>query len=255
MATIRERSPNYPAHDVAAAVEFARAVYAKEKMGEVPAGIVVGALGHESMTGPARTKVASMRQYDLIEGRGEKLRLTDLAFRILHSPDPAEAAKAWVEAAYAPTLFAEIRSDKPDASDEAIEYWLRRERKFSADGARKAVKAYRDTAAAVDLAHESYNIEDAEQNKQGIVWDKPSPEKPPATAEKPSGVGTYNLTGLLLEGGTIANLSFSGQPLTREGIDMLMDYLKLTRRAVPPTPPPLPPPPPGPTSSEGEPTE
>jgi hypothetical protein len=46
------------------------------------------------------------------------------------------------------------------------------------------------------------------------------------------------MTGLLLEGGTIADAGFSGQPLTREGVDMLIDYLKLLRRGIPQQPKP-----------------
>jgi hypothetical protein len=214
-------------------------------MGEVPSEIMAQALGHEALTGAARTKLASMRQYGLLEGRGDKLRLTDRAFRILHSPDEKDVVEALAEAAYAPPLFAEIHSSKPDASDEAIEYWLRRERKFSPEGAATARKAYRETTAAIDLASMSYNKGDADPEKPDPEHGKTPKPKPPGGAQKPAG-GGHSLTGLLLEGGTVADLTFSGQPLTREGIDMLVDYLKLTRRAVPPTAPAAAPEPRGP---------
>jgi len=209
-------------------------------MGEAPGEIVARAMGHESLNGAARAKIGSMRQYGLMEGRGEKLRLTDRTFQILQSPDAKEVAQATAEAAYAPSLFAEIHSNKPDASDEAIAYWLRRDRKFSAEGAAKAVKAYRDTTAALGLASGSYNRGDEENNKPPAAGEKrdqkPRDVNPPKPPENNSGAGRHNVTGLLLEGGTIADVGFSGNPLTREGIDMLIDYLKLTRRALPPTP-------------------
>ena len=82
-----------------------------------------------------------------------------LAYRVSVSTSGARSyareAGTLAEAAYAPPLFAEIHASKPDASDEAIEYWLRRERKFSPEGAAKARKAYRETTAAIDLAHQA----------------------------------------------------------------------------------------------------
>lgn len=232
----RERSPNYPAHSLTNSIEFARSVYSKEKMGDAPAEVVATAMGHDSLNGAARAKIASMRQYGLLEGRADKLHLTDLAFRILHAPEANEVATAMGEAAYTPSLFAEIRSSKPDASDQAIDYWLRREKGFSADGAAKAVKAYRDTIAAVGLASPGYNTGDGikhGEQETPRVGERGGGKPPPG--EEDSGQGTHSVKGLLLEGGTIADLTFSGGPLTREGIDMLVDYLKLTRRAIPPT--------------------
>jgi hypothetical protein len=230
-----ERSPNYPAQSLPEAIEAARAVYAKQKMGEAPAEILALDMGHKSLTGAARTKIAAMRQYGLMDGRGNKLRLTDRAFQILQSPDAKEVAQASAQAAYTPPLFAEIQASKPDSSDEALIYWLRREKGFSADGAAKAVEAYKETVAVVGLASGSYNKGNEERTSIEIKRENPPGAPKPPIREDSPGASRHNVTGLLLEGGTIADVGFSGQPLSREGVDMLIDYFKLLRRALPPT--------------------
>jgi hypothetical protein len=209
-------------------------VHEKEGTTEVPGEIVARALGNESLNGSARVKIASMKQFGLMDGRAEKLRLTDRAFQILESPDSGEVASAMAEAAYSPPLFADIHANKPEASDEAIAYWLRREKGFSADGAVRAIKAYRETTANVGLAFMGYNKghEPEEKPGPGAKGGRPT-GNPPAAPPTSSEPGRRDVTGLLLEGGTVADVGFSGSPLTREGVDMLIDYFKLLRRAIP----------------------
>lgn len=234
-----ERSPNYPQHGLSPSIDFARVIYAKEKMGEAPGEVIAHDLGHESLNGAARVKIASMRQYGLLDGRGDKLRLTDRAFQILESPHPDEVLQATTEAAYSPSLFAEIRANKLDASDEAISYWLRREKQFSTEGANRAVRAYRETTASLGLAGMGYTKGDEpEQKPPPPREERPSGGQPAPHPKNDSGASRHNVTGLLLEGGTTADVGFSGQPLTREGVDMLIDYFKLLRRALPVTPAP-----------------
>lgn len=231
-----ERSPNYPQHSLPASVEFARLVYSKEGMGEAPNEIVARALGNESLNGSARVKIASMKQFGLLEGRGEKLRLTDRAFQMLESPDSEEVSRATAAAAYSPPLFADIHANKPEASDEAIVYWLRREKAFSAEGAARAVRAYRETTANLLVAPVEYNKDHGDDAKPDpSVGGKPD-QRPGGQPGAPSGrlpLGDQSVTGLRLEGGTIADVGFRGDPLTREGVDMLIDYFKLLRRALP----------------------
>jgi hypothetical protein len=176
-----------------------------------------------------------MRQYGLMDGRGDKLRLTDRAFRILESPDAEEVAQALDQAAYTPPLFAEIHANKPDSSDEAVAYWLRREKGFSSEGASKAVRAYRETTAMVGLAPPGYNSKDDNPKLPADLPKKAPPQQENRQQQNLPGASRHNVTGLLLEGGTIADVGFSGQPLTQEGVAMLIEYLALLKRALPPS--------------------
>ena len=156
MAT-RERSPNYPAFGLDAAVEMARKINNRERRAAVPLPIIAKALGHAKVSGPARSKVATLRQYGLIESIGGEIKISDRAFALVKlKPGDPEYDKAVREAALAPPLFAELKSAHADKSDEALDWHLTNDRKFSADGARRVIEAFKATMTFAKLDDDSY---------------------------------------------------------------------------------------------------
>jgi len=240
MAT-RERSPNYPTHSLESSIGFAKLVYGKEKMSPAAPEVVAQAIGHEGLTGPSRGKIAALRQYALMEPTGDNLRLTDLAFRILHAPEEMERAEAIAQAALKPPLFSEIFAEKPDASDESLKYYLRREKKFSDDGASRAVKAYRETAAFANLNELGYNIENQPEPEDGGKTQTPrSGEKEKSFAGQPKPQAPKMEQNAVaytwpLPDGIDAQVIFSGSKPTRRAVQRLVDYLKFFQEDLGPT--------------------
>src|SRR5688572_30683869 len=82
----KERSPNYPALTLTDAIVHAQKLYEKDKRTTVSAESAAKSLGWGTLNGTARTAIASLRQYGLVETVADGLRLSDLAMSILHQP-------------------------------------------------------------------------------------------------------------------------------------------------------------------------
>jgi hypothetical protein len=156
MAT--HRSPNYPAHGLREAIEMVRQVYAKEKRSPSPPEIVAKALGYSSLSGVARVKIASLKQYGLLEGHEQKgLRVSDTAMRLLYPENSLQESDALKTAALSPSLFNTLLKEKGDASDEAMINFLVSRLSFTEGGAKQAIAAFRDTMKVSGLDTFGYN--------------------------------------------------------------------------------------------------
>jgi hypothetical protein len=180
----RERSPNYPSLNLEDAVQLFKTLYDAERRQAVSIEVAAKALGHTPsangrLSGPAVSKLASLRQYGLIEdaGRG-KVKVSEQALDLkLHDPGEPEFERAAKIAALKPSLFAELHADYGEASDNALRDHLFKERKFSEDGAARVIRAYRDTVSFAKLGTESYNPPSDEPRGENSMH--------AATAERP----------------------------------------------------------------------
>jgi hypothetical protein len=178
MESTRERSPNYPTLSLEAVVHLVTRLYEAEKRATVPLVVVAQALsGGEAtrtLSGPARSKIAALRAFGLVEDvSAGKVRVSDRALQILQKPTPAMFHTALREAALAPPLFAELYEEHSDDSDGALKYYLMTERKFTEDGANRAIRTYRETMAYANMALGSFSA----GSQPGI----PEPEETPNT--------------------------------------------------------------------------
>lgn len=162
------RSPNYPALGLSQAVEAARKLWDKEKRTPVSIGTAATALGYGSLSGPARVAIAALRQYGLVEKPDPgHVRLSERARDILHGTD-AEKQAALVAAASGPKLFRELAATHLDGSDAAIRSYLITKKEFSEEGARKAVKSFRDTLKLASPSASGYNSADNEAEDEDM---------------------------------------------------------------------------------------
>lgn len=170
MTLERERSPNYPAYSLEQTIGFARQVHSKIKRVSVGMEALAKALGSESLTGPSRSKIAALRHYGLMdfERNGRTLRISDRALALLlRKPGDREYDEAAREAALAPALFAELHGERAGMDDDALHYYLVAERRFSDDGARRAIRSLRETMQFAKLEPADYTTgsvaDDAEE--------------------------------------------------------------------------------------------
>jgi hypothetical protein len=105
-------------------------------------------MGFAGKSGSSATALGSVRQYGLIEGTGEKTRVSELALTIFEPSDVGEFNSAINEAAWKPDVFRSIytRFDGriPNA-DEPLRAYLIRELGFSKAGADETLAALRET--------------------------------------------------------------------------------------------------------------
>src|SRR4051812_23505010 len=87
-ASERTRSPRAPKHSLQEAIGFAQAIYDAVHRSQIDSNTAFRLMGFAGKSGSSATALGSMRQFGLIEGLGEKTRITDLALKIL---EPASA--------------------------------------------------------------------------------------------------------------------------------------------------------------------
>lgn len=165
------RSPAYPAISLPTAIERARTLYRQEKQFATPVDSLVKHWGYSTLNGPAGLALAALKKYGLVDDEGTKderrVKVSDLAVRILEHPKAESRDEAVREAALKPVIhremWAEYGEDLP--SDSNLIWTLSRERGFTESGAREFVKEYRETLDFASLgsnepSSDNYSEED-----------------------------------------------------------------------------------------------
>jgi len=242
----KERSPNYPFIGLGTALQGVRQLYDKERRSQVTSLAVAQAMGHGTLSGPATSKVAAVRQYGLLDQVSPgKYRISDVAMTLLlkKAGDP-EYDRDVRKAAVAPQLFAELFEAYPEASDDTLRYHLVKEREFSAEGASRVIKSFRETITVAKLGVPSYIKMDNQGETGASQGDGQSTsaraEGPRAKASVPAVGGDTVAYSWPLGGGTHVQLIFSAEP-TQKNIAVLLAQLEIVRQIAPDAPPHPPP--------------
>lgn len=219
------RSPNYPAISLPEAVELIAKLYQREKRSPADPERVALALGYNSMSGPARTKLSALRKYDLVEDTGNGVRISDLGMTILYPRDPEEKADALRSAATSPGLFRELASF-PGASDENLASRLIRSG-FTEAGAKAAVASFRKTMSLVPDEESDYDepVEEA----QNVLSASPQTDRNRQQSSMPANARTFSMP---LSDGVLAELRWTGGPMTHRALDLLRKYLSLYEETI-----------------------
>lgn len=152
------RSPNYPNFDLGGALALAEKIYSKDGRNKVSRATLASHLGHESLSGPALGKIGALRAYELLEGTGDDLRVSEDAIVALKAPADSQARKeALARLALKPPLFRDVSKEFSTLpSHENLVYWLIRQN-FSDAAAAIAAKSYLNTMALVEEIKPDYN--------------------------------------------------------------------------------------------------
>jgi hypothetical protein len=161
----KDRSPRYPAIDLQTAINRVVAIYRREGKHMMPNEVAARHWGLSPKSSSVLTTTAALRSFGLLaDGRsagGAGVALTDLGVRLAADEKGVNPARAALirEAAVKPAIFAEILKQYPGGlpSDELLEYHLKTERGFTAEGARAFIRNFRSTLrfAGIEPAGES----------------------------------------------------------------------------------------------------
>lgn len=235
MAT-RERSPNYPALGLPDAIELVQKLYSAEKRASAPYESAASALGYNSLSGRVRVKISVLRKYGLVDEAKGRVRVSDLAMRILFERSPQDKQAAIEDAAMRPELFRELRKNA-EASDTTLVNDLVRQG-FSMGGARAAVASFRgtmDVVAASPIGYDEPESEDEPMMEQQLPPYQPAPKdglpRPPRDRfERDPRSADYSWP---LPKGVRVELRFAGGPFTKDGLRVLRKYLDVLEEAIP----------------------
>jgi hypothetical protein len=242
---VKERSPNYPSVGLETAIASAGQLYRKEKRSPVPMEVAAKDLGYQSLSGPARSRLAAMRHYGLIDLTGKALvKVSDRAMVLLfREPTETQYREELQKAALEPAIFRDLYDGYRDASESNIRWYLMGQRKYSEDGAQRLIRSFQATLDFAKLTDQSYDPDDRgddEENTQdspddGLGWDDgradgsvDDPKGRHGTPRRDVPMQTYSWP---LTAGLTAEIKLTGT-VTPQAIDMLKKYLELYRDAL-----------------------
>lgn len=154
----RHRSPNYPAVDLAKAVERTRVLYDRNKRHPVPVSVASETWGYKANSSASLQCIAALKAYGLIDVEGSaksrRIRVSDTGWKIVggHS-DRDELLR---EAAHNPPLFLELLGKYgPDLPDDGVlRHYLvfdREEGTFNEDSVDSFIANFRETISFAKL--------------------------------------------------------------------------------------------------------
>jgi hypothetical protein len=239
----RERSPSYPGIGLQAAIAKAKVVWDKEHRHAAPVSTLYRHWGYSGATGPSMTTLSALLKFGLLndQGSGESRTaiLTEDAIAILLAPsaDHPDRLRAIREAALKPTIHEELwkrygGADLP--SDEAIQYYLVRERKFTETAARELIKEYRATLAFAGLPESATVSGDSEidpptePEKESLAIPE---EKVLTTPPAPVETAVLQTMRFPVDDTRSAVLQVPG-PVTADDWDAIFDALEVFKRAT-----------------------
>jgi hypothetical protein len=244
----KERSPNFPFISLQAALDRAQVFYAQEKRGSAPLPVAAEHWGYRPSSSGALQTAAALKSYGLMidEGAGSnrKLKLTDLALRILLDmrPDDTDRKRYMRQAALTPSVCAEIYGKWPDGlpSDATLNHYLVLELGFNQSTALRAVGNIIDnerltkssseesqsySKKIVDSGLEPLNAMD--QLAQQII----SPEADRFLQTVSNKAALVRTERVIDPDGLDVLLQFNGQP-TIASYEFLKDYIELRIKAL-----------------------
>ncbi len=157
----RSRSPRFPSQSLDESLRHAEAIYQAVHRSSVDSATIYQLMGFSGKTGTSAKALGSLRQYGLIEGIGDKTRISDLALAILEPESGSEKASAIRTSSQNPDVFGEVlaRFDgRVPQADEAIRAFLIRELGFQKNSADECIKALRQSLAFADSFGREYEI-------------------------------------------------------------------------------------------------
>lgn len=223
----KNRSPNYPSLALPQALSYAKALWGKEQRTSIPPAVLAKHMGYSSLSGPARTRIAALKQYGLIDEGSDGLHLSDLALQIVHQPEGSpERDEAIRLAALKPDLFRELWESHKTASDDALRAYLLTRKKFTEDGAKQVIKAFRQTVELANLDDSSYTAPLITKGSEAIS----SPVNTPSAVSRQGTMPTFSWP---LSGSVVAEVRFTGnERIKPDHIEMLRQYLGIAEKAL-----------------------
>jgi hypothetical protein len=159
------RSPNCPQITFQDAAEKGRKVYTNEHQHPAAKEVVAKDLGYSGINGRSLTLIGALRQYGILEGSGDALRVTDDAVAYFVRDDGPEKDAAMKRMIYKPALFSEINGQFGDAlpSEGNLRHILVT-KGFSEDSAADVIRVYKANAELVNGKEGGYTVTVQEPN-------------------------------------------------------------------------------------------
>lgn len=224
-----DRSPNYPQYTLTEAIALVQKLYDKEKRTVVSSEAVARSLGYGGLSGTARSAIATLRQYGLVEKTAGGMRVSDTALAILHQPaESQERNEALRDAAMKPALISELANTHADASDDSLKGFLVTKKAFTPDAAGRFIAAFRDSLTIAKAGQPGYNGRKDGAGPKIDPLPNPGSGTSPHPASKPGARMEFNW---VLSGDAVATMTVS-RAIDAEDIETLASFFEIAKKAL-----------------------
>lgn len=180
MVAKRIRSPNYPSLPLDEAIDVVRKLHSFNRTNVLDRAAAAKDIGYTGLTGRSAKVLATLSQYGLLDKAGKAgVRVSPLGVKLLHPRNEGEFRESMAEAAFLPSLFAELREQFPDGvpSENALRSYLMRVG-FANVAVGPAISSFLETCHALEKvgAFESYGPSGPERPKY-LDEDEPQPRQ------------------------------------------------------------------------------
>jgi hypothetical protein len=222
----KHRSPNCPQIPFAEAIEKGRKVYEKEHTHPAARLVVAQDLGYKGLSGPSLALVGALRQYGILEGSGDALRISKDALAYYEMDNGPEKMQAIQRMIFAPALFEELHQQYGTKlpSEGNLRHTLIT-KGFLPDTAEDVIEVYKANIELVAGEESGYSGGESEVKEPSAMNPGITPSLPKAPTP---GVQTYAFA---LSPDARAELSLKGT-ITADDLEILRDHIELTIKAL-----------------------
>jgi hypothetical protein len=221
----KSRSPRFPGRSLEEAATLAKKIYEGVHTSSVDSLTAYRLMGFSGKSGPSSIALGSVRQFGLIEGVGDKTKITSLALQILEPASERERSDALAAAARLPDVFSSIfqRFDgRIPSADEPVRAFLIRDLGFSKSGSDDCLQSLRATLRFVGDSAQ------AEPEPDGDQQDITREAQQTRVAGKSGNMVKSDVFRLPLTKSCVAELRFEGD-LSERAVEVLQQHIELMK--------------------------
>lgn len=221
-----QRSPNCPQISFIEAVEKGRKVYDKEHTHPAAKLVVAADLGYSGISGRSLSQIGALRQYGVLEGSGEAMRVSDAAVAYYELEDGPERQAAIESMAFKPALFTEMRQQfgTSTPSEANLKHWLIK-KSFLPKAAEDVIRVYKANLELVAGEQKVYSGDGSQSKETTRLHDlTTSPQTPKLNP-------AHQTYAFALSPDARAELSLKGN-ITADDLELLRDHIELTIKAL-----------------------
>jgi hypothetical protein len=236
----KERSPNCPKISLEYALELVKKLYAKAGKAQIRPEVAVGPLGYSGLNGAALGTLGALSQYGLVDReRGQSVAVSPLAVKLIHPLNPEQEATSKREAALNPKVFNQLFTEGYHQCSEDVLANHLVQSEFTHDSAKRIARVYKENAEFANLDSLSSN----KDTESSIVSVEPVEAKSQVAAKESDTISRQQAIAapilttkkMLAQyaiplGSNDAHLTFSGEFLTPEDFDALIEYVELFKK-------------------------
>jgi hypothetical protein len=166
----RQRSPNYPAVGLKAAVEKVRLLYHADKRAGAPIDAALKHMGFSTKHGQALAVLSALKKFGLVEESSGRIVPTQRAVNLIEFPDQdTRKVRAIRDAALSPEIYRELYEQYKSTgipSEETLRAELIADKHFNPNAVQGFIQDFKDTlnfAGIMDPVELSLQAEDVEE--------------------------------------------------------------------------------------------